>query len=42
MFDADDVDDVDDVDVDVWGWDKHSLPLCMCGIGAGTCKSGAR
>jgi hypothetical protein len=18
----------------------HSLPLCMCGIGAGTCKSG--
>ncbi len=23
-----------------WGWDKHSLPLCMCGIGAGTCKSG--
>ncbi len=23
-----------------WGWDKHKLPLCMCGIGAGTCKSG--
>jgi len=23
-----------------WGWDKHSLPLCMCGIGAGACKSG--
>jgi hypothetical protein len=23
-----------------WGWEKHNLPLCMCGSGARTCKSG--